>query len=80
MDVSRFMDKRVLIKPLNELGTVVSHHNDEREEPVIVVARDSDGQRHCCRTFEVEIQMTSDEIDDGNFDDLEFNSEVGRYS
>lgn len=64
MDAAGFMDKRVLIKPLNELGTVTSHHRDEREEPVIVVTRDSDGRRHCCRVCEIEVQMSSDEVDD----------------
>lgn len=59
-----FMNKRVLIKPLHELGTVVSHHRDESDEPVIVVTRDSDGERHCCRMCEVEVQLSSDEIDD----------------
>lgn len=64
MDAAKFMNKRVLIKPLNELGTVTSHHRDDREEPVIVVIRDSDGERHCCRMFEIEIQLDSNEIDD----------------
>lgn len=64
MDAARFMNKRVLIKPLHELGTVTSHHRDERDEPVIVVTRDSDGQRHCCRMSEIEIQLDSNEIDD----------------
>ena len=59
-----FMNKRVLIKSISELGTVVSHHRDESDEPIIVVARDSDGERHCCRMCEVEIQMSSDEIDE----------------
>lgn len=45
--------KRVLIKPLQELGTVTSHHVDDRDEPVIVVIRDSDGERHCCRMCEL---------------------------
>jgi hypothetical protein len=64
MDAASFMNKRVLIKPISELGTVVSHHNDEREEPVIVVARDSDGERHCCRMMELEIQVCSIDFDD----------------
>ena len=64
MDAAMLMNKRVLIKPIGELGTVVSHHRDDREEPVIVVARDSDGERHCCRMIEIEVQLNSDEIDD----------------
>ena len=64
MAPERFMDKRVLIKPIGELGTVVSHHCDDRDEPIIMVSRDSDGERHCCRVCEIEVQLTSDEIDD----------------
>ena len=59
-----FMNKRVLIKSIGELGTVVSHHRDDRDEPIIVVIRDLDGDRYCCRMCEVEIQMSSDEIDE----------------
>lgn len=64
MDAAGFMDKRVLIVPINELGTVTSHHRDDREEPIIVVTRDSDGGRHCCRMCEIEIQLDSNEVDD----------------
>lgn len=54
--------KRVLIKSINELGTVVSHHSDGNDEPVIVAIRDSDGKRHCCRIFELVPQLDDGEL------------------
>jgi hypothetical protein len=62
MDADHYLNKRVLIKPLHELGTVVSHHRDEREEPVIVVVRDSDGERHCCRMAELKLQFDFNDL------------------
>ncbi len=64
MNPASLRNKRVLIKPINELGTVVSHHYDENDQPVIVVVRDSDGERHCCRMVEIEVQLDSNEIDE----------------
>ena len=64
MDAAMLVNKRVLIKSIGELGTVVSHHRDDRDDPVIVVVRDSDGEHHCCRVIEIEVQLNSDEIDD----------------
>ncbi len=64
MNPAALKNKRVLIKTISELGTVVSHHYDDLDEPVIVVARDFDGERHCCRMFEIEVQLASSEIDE----------------
>lgn len=44
---------RVLIVPIQELGTVSSQHMDITGEQVIMVIRDSDGESHCCRTCEI---------------------------
>ena len=44
----------VYILPIEERGVVLRRWHDERGEPLYAVRRDSDGETHLCRSFELE--------------------------